>query len=188
MHGEAELFQDSGNEAEATFLKELSVSTDQQARTDVPEQADRARPWQWGGVLLGIGLGGFFDGIVLHQILQWHHLVSAVHPPDTLEGLRLNTLADGLFHALTWTFTLLGAFLLWNGLSRQQRPWRTAAFVGTLLFGWGLFNVTDGLIDHLLLGIHHVRPGPGQLAYDLGFLLWGAVMLLVGSRLMRPTA
>jgi uncharacterized membrane protein len=25
------------------------------------------------GIFLGLGLGGFFDGIVLHQILQWHH-------------------------------------------------------------------------------------------------------------------
>ncbi len=25
--------------------------------------------------ILGLGLGGFFDGIVLHQILQWHHLI-----------------------------------------------------------------------------------------------------------------
>lgn len=25
------------------------------------------------GILFGLGLGGFFDGIVLHQILQWHH-------------------------------------------------------------------------------------------------------------------
>jgi len=23
------------------------------------------------GVLIGIGLGGFVDGIVLHQVLQW---------------------------------------------------------------------------------------------------------------------
>jgi uncharacterized membrane protein len=35
-----------------------------------------------GSVLLGLGLGGFFDGIVLHQILQWHHMLSAVKPID----------------------------------------------------------------------------------------------------------
>jgi uncharacterized membrane protein len=29
-----------------------------------------------GGVLLGLGLGGFVDGIVLHQILQWHHMLT----------------------------------------------------------------------------------------------------------------
>src|SRR5215212_10407320 len=26
------------------------------------------------GVVLGLGLGGFVDGIVLHQVLQWHHM------------------------------------------------------------------------------------------------------------------
>jgi uncharacterized membrane protein len=29
------------------------------------------------GILLGIGLGGFVDGIVLHQILQWHHMLTS---------------------------------------------------------------------------------------------------------------
>jgi uncharacterized membrane protein len=28
------------------------------------------------GLLLGLGLGGFIDGIVMHQILQWHHLLT----------------------------------------------------------------------------------------------------------------
>ena len=37
------------------------------------------------GVLFGLGLGGFFDGIVLHQVLQWHHmLTSAGYPPDSV--------------------------------------------------------------------------------------------------------
>ncbi|MEF2278220.1 DUF2243 domain-containing protein [Deinococcus sp. YIM 134068] len=158
-----------------------------EARREVGSSADRRR-WVTGGVLLGLGLGGFFDGIVIHQLLQWHHMVSEVHPPNTLENLRLNTLADGLFHAATWVFTLLGAFLLWSGLRGSHATWRTSAFVGTLLFGWGLFNVVEGLIDHQILGVHHVRPGPYQLAYDLGFLAWGAAMLLVGRALMRRTS
>ena len=28
------------------------------------------------GILLGVGLGWFVDGIVLHQILQWHHMLT----------------------------------------------------------------------------------------------------------------
>jgi uncharacterized membrane protein len=32
--------------------------------------------------ILGVGLGGFVDGIVLHQVLQWHHLLSDGGPPD----------------------------------------------------------------------------------------------------------
>lgn len=40
------------------------------------------------GIVLGVGLGGFFDGIVLHQVLQWHHMFSSVYPVDTVSGLR----------------------------------------------------------------------------------------------------
>lgn len=44
------------------------------------------------GILLGLGLGGFFDGIALHQLLQWHHLLtSAGYPPDSVENLDVNT-------------------------------------------------------------------------------------------------
>ncbi|HEX6011733.1 MAG TPA: DUF2243 domain-containing protein [Geminicoccaceae bacterium] len=28
------------------------------------------RPFSWAGHLLGFAMGGFFDGILLHQILQ----------------------------------------------------------------------------------------------------------------------
>jgi len=154
-------------------------------RADFRNPQAAQRRWMRGGVLLGLGIGGFFDGIVLHQILQWHHMVSAVRPPDTLENLRLNTLGDGLFHLAAYVFTLLGAGLLWSGLRGSGARWRTSAFVGTLLFGFGLFNVVEGLVNHHLLGIHHVRPGPYQLAYDIGFLVWGAAMLVVGWRLMQ---
>ncbi|WP_104991322.1 DUF2243 domain-containing protein [Deinococcus sp. NW-56] len=150
-----------------------------------PLRSTSPRPWLWGGVLLGLGLGGFFDGIVLHQILQWHHLLSEVYLPTTLENLKINTVADGFFHAATWVFTLIGLLLLWQGTRGQHVTWRTSALIGALLFGWGLFNVVEGLVNHQLLQIHHVRPGPNQALYDLGFLVWGAAMLLVGWALMR---
>ncbi|UQN09987.1 DUF2243 domain-containing protein [Deinococcus sp. QL22] len=143
------------------------------------------KTWRAAGIWLGLGIGGFFDGIVLHQILQWHHLVSEVYPPTTLQNLKFNTLADGLFHAATWVFTLIGLVLLWRGTRGTHQPRPTLAFVGALLFGWGLFNVLEGTVSHQLLGLHHVRPGPDQLAYDLGFLVWGAAMLVTGGLLMR---
>jgi uncharacterized membrane protein len=134
--------------------------------------------------LLGIGLGGFFDGIVLHQILQWHHLLSSHTPVDTVEGLRLNTLADGAFHAATWLFTAIGIVLLYRHVRRgHSLGWR--GLVGGLLLGWGGFNVVEGLINHQLLGLHHVRPGPDLLAYDIGFLAWGAAMVLAGAVVYR---
>lgn len=135
-------------------------------------------------ILIGIGLGGFFDGIVLHQIFQWHHLLSAHTPPDTLANLELNTLADGLFHAATWIFTVVGVTGLW-GAMRGGAALGWHRLVGGLLAGWGGFNLVEGLVNHQLLGIHHVRPGPDELLYDLGFLVWGAAMLLIGIVLLR---
>jgi uncharacterized membrane protein len=48
-----------------------------------------------------LGLGGFFDGIVLHQILQWHHMLTGVYPADRVSSLGLDMLADGLVYAST---------------------------------------------------------------------------------------
>jgi uncharacterized membrane protein len=47
------------------------------------------------GLLMGIGLGGFVDGILLHQILQWHHMLTSTgdYPSNTIAGLEANTLA-----------------------------------------------------------------------------------------------
>jgi uncharacterized membrane protein len=139
--------------------------------------------------LLGVGLGGFVDGIVLHQILQWHHMVSPAegYPATTVRGLEVNTLWDGLFHAVAYLFVLAGLVLLGR---RHRGPGSTAAssgeILGWALVGWGVFNLVEGIINHHLLGIHHVRSGPHQLAYDLGFLALGVSLLLVGWLLARP--
>ena len=135
-------------------------------------------------VLLGVGLGGFFDGIALHQILQWHHMLSSHTPPDTLAGLELNTLADGLFHASSWVFTTLGVILLWRAIRNEAALGWNRLF-GGLLAGWGVFNVLEGLVDHHILGVHHVRAGPDELLWDVAFLIWGALMLGVGTALIR---
>ncbi len=139
----------------------------------------------WGVVLLGLGLGGFFDGIVLHQILQWHHMFTADYPPTTVANLELNTLGDGLFHAVTYLSTVAGLALVWSATRAPLVRWSNSLLVGGLLTGWGTFNAVEGLVDHHILQIHHVRPGPGELAYDLAFLAWGAVMLVAGLLLMR---
>ena len=143
------------------------------------------RPVITAGIFLGLGFGGFFDGIVLHQILQWHHMVTAQYPATTLENLELNTLFDGLFHAATYIFTLIGMFLLWRVLQRHSTLLTTSALVGSILMGWGIFNLAEGLVNHHILQIHHVRAGPNELLWDVGFLAWGAVMLLGGWWLSR---
>jgi uncharacterized membrane protein len=122
---------------------------------------------------------------VLHQILQWHHVVSTPTPPTTLENLELNTVGDGLFHVATWVLTLSGVFVLWSSDGARHDYGGGRTVVGGLLLGWGLFNVVEGVIDHHLLNLHHVRPGPDELLYDLAFLAWGGIMLAAGTWLIR---
>jgi uncharacterized membrane protein len=115
------------------------------------------RKAQRAAVLLGIGLGGFVDGIVLHQILQWHNMVSNWIPPITLEAMHVNMVWDGLFHAVVWLVTLVGVFLLWSAAYQQERIPLLREFIGRLIFGWGWFNLVEGLLDHQLLGSNFRR-------------------------------
>jgi uncharacterized membrane protein len=132
-------------------------------------------------VLLGMGLGGFVDGIVLHQSLQWHHLLSAEgsFPTDTLGGLEDNTVADGAFHAATLVMTVVALVLLSRIPDWHRRSPRI--LWGLVLVGWGTFNLVEGVVDHHLLTLHHVREGAAhQDAHDIGFLVLGAVLVGVG--------
>ena len=139
------------------------------------------------GIVLGVGLGGLLDGIVLHQILQWHHLLTGTgrHPATTVAGLEVNTLWDGLFHVVAFVFVATGVAMLWRTSQRSGGLGPGRALLGWGLAGWGLFNLVEGLVDHHLLGIHHVRAGPSQLWYDLGFLAVGAVLVGAGWSLAR---
>src|SRR3954452_21262331 len=98
------------------------------------------------GIFLGVGLGRFFDGIILHQVLQWHHMVSARYPPDSVANLRANTLGDGLFHAATYVCVVIGLAVVWRAASRPHRRWPNRLLAGTLLLGFGGFNLVEGVI------------------------------------------
>jgi uncharacterized membrane protein len=148
-------------------------------------------PSRASGLLLGLGFGGFVDGIVLHQILQWHHMVSSVEGRSvtTLAGLEANTVADGLFHLATWGLTVAGTvttLVAW----RQGRIAPDWSFhVGLLLAGWGIFNLVEGVVDHQILGVHHVRDDlGGPIGWDIGFLALGALLLAGGWLLHRRGA
>ena len=135
------------------------------------------------GIVLGIGLGGFVDGIVLHQILQWHHMLTSEgsYPATTVAGLETNTLWDGLFHASTWVAVVAGIVLLW----RRSGAISGRGLVGWMLVGWGLFNLVEGVVDHHLLGIHHVRTGGNETAWDVAFLAFGGLLAVAGWALAR---
>jgi uncharacterized membrane protein len=146
------------------------------------------RPSRAPGLLLGIGLGGFVDGIVLHQLLQWHHMVSHVdgYPTTTLAGLEANAVADGLFHVAAWLFVLAGTLATLRSRRRGTMSPSYRFHVGLLLIGWGLFNLVEGLVDHHLLGVHHVRDDLGAPpVWDLGFLAAGALLVAAGWWLHR---
>ena len=133
-------------------------------------------------IVLGVGLGGLIDGIVLHQVLQWHHMLSVPVAPVTLEALRVNTLADGVFHLGAWVVTLVGVVWL-TGARKPPAARRTLA--GGVLVGWGAFNLVEGIVDHYLLGIHHVRAGPDAGAYDLAGLIIAALLVGAGVTVLR---
>jgi uncharacterized membrane protein len=101
-------------------------------------------------------------------------------PPETVDNLKLNTLLDGLFHAFTWVMTAVGLALLWRVSKRPGVLWSTRILMGSLAIGWGLFNLVEGIVDHHELEIHHVRPGPNQLAWDVAFLAFGRALVVGG--------
>src|SRR3954447_9450875 len=138
------------------------------------------------GIVLGLGLGGFLDGIVLHQIVQWHNMLSSTDrwPATTLEGMEANMRADGLFHAATWLLVVLGVWMLWRAM-RDGTGGSGQALVGWMLAGWGIFNLVEGIIDHQILGIHHVREGSDELAWHLAFRAFGLVLTIGGMLIAR---
>ncbi|MFE4050204.1 DUF2243 domain-containing protein [Streptomyces sp. YIM B13518] len=147
------------------------------------------------GILLGVGLGGFVDGILLHQLLQWHHMLTGTdddrigvryYDPDTVSGLEMNTVWDGVFHVVCWLAVLTGLAVLYSRVTHnRRRVWASRVLWGWVLVGWGLFNLVEGVLDHHVLGIHHVHAGGNRIWWDLGFLLLGALLAAGGWLLQR---
>jgi len=95
-------------------------------------------------------------------------------------NLEINMFWDGFFHAFIWTMTAFGIAMLWNAVKDRRVPLSTKTFAGSLLLGWGLFNLVEGIIDHHLLHIHHVTETSNHLIWDISFLGSGAVLILYG--------
>lgn len=139
-------------------------------------------------LVLGIGLGAFIDGIVLHQILGWHHLVCTTETcrPDSVAALELQNTQDGFFHLGALLLTLGGLIGVWRAHRKVVAIGLGGAVLGGCIAGWGVFNFVEGLIDHQILGIHHVKPdSPHWLLYDMLFLASGPVLFAAGYFLAR---
>lgn len=110
----------------------------------------KTKPLIQAGTILGAGLGGFFNEILVHQIFQLH---------------------NGLFPAFYWSMTTWGLFCLWKCTGREDVPHSTSVLAGGLLQGWGIFNLLEGIIDQKIIDNYY---------YDLGFLLSGVIMISIG--------
>jgi uncharacterized membrane protein len=144
---------------------------------------DRHRT-SWAGYLLGFSLGGFFDGILLHQILQWHHLLSGVQG-GLLRDLRMQVMADGIFHLLMYVIALAGLWSLWRSRHLAQRP-DGARLLADALVGFGAWHVVDAVVSHWTLGIHRIRmDAANPLLWDIAWLVVFGLVPLVAGIIMR---
>jgi uncharacterized membrane protein len=137
-------------------------------------------------MVLGIGLGGFADGILLHQVLQWHEMLSARIPVSTLQGKSVNMFWDGIFHLLCLLITFVGVFLLWRVMRSAHADRSGKLLSGGMLIGWGAFNIIEGVINHQVLNLHNVRENdPNHAAWNYGFLGISLLMIGIGAVLIR---
>lgn len=143
-----------------------------------------ARPFsarfEGAGYALGFGLGGFFDGILLHQVLQWHHLLSGI--AAARQDIRVLILADGLFHLLMYVVTGLGLWLLWRTRRDFAAPGADRRLLANALIGFGAWHVIDGVLSHWVLGVHRIRMDvDNPLFWDVLWLgAFGLVPLAIG--------
>jgi uncharacterized membrane protein len=139
--------------------------------------AGRATRFDWSGYLVGFALGGFFDGILLHQILQWHHLLSTFDPGD----IRFQVAADGYFHAAMYVVAVVGLWLLWSA-QRRREAYTGRRLLGVILIGFGTWHALDAVLSHWLLGIHRIRmDSEVPVVWDLLWLgIFGFIPLAIG--------
>ncbi len=144
-----------------------------------------ARKGAWSGYLLGFALSGFFDGILLHQVLQWHHLLLGVQSP-AVQDMRVQILADGLFHVLMYAIAIAGLWSLWRGRENLDLI-AGKKLLSHALIGFGVWHVLDAVVSHWWLGIHRIKmDSPNLLFWDLlWFVVFGIVPIAVGLLLGR---
>jgi uncharacterized membrane protein len=134
------------------------------------------------GALFGIGIAGFIDETVFHQILHWHHFWDG-------GSAGAGLVSDGLFHAGSWICLVAGLF--WFADLRRTDSALMSAWIAGILFGAGGFQLYDGLIQHKVFHLHQIRYHVTVWPYDLVWNVLAAGMLLgavVALRRSRPTA
>jgi uncharacterized membrane protein len=133
----------------------------------------------WSGVLFGIGLAGFIDETLFHQLLHWHHFYDK-------STMTVGLVSDGFFHAGGFTCTVVGLFLMADALRCRglvpKRWW------GALLIGAGGFQLYDGIVQHKIFGLHQIRYHVTIWPYDLTWNVAAAIFIIIGIVLMKGRA
>lgn len=133
--------------------------------------------------LTGFALGGFFDGILFHQVLQWHHLVSLWAPA---EDLAFQVFWDGVFHAAHYGIAALGGWMLWRRRAAAAAPGAGRILAGWAWLGFGAWHLLDVTLIHWVLGMHRARLDvPNPLAWDMIFVALGLAGLVAGWLALR---
>lgn len=152
--------------------------TSAHTRREVRRDTATGRPRRTTGasIVLGIGLGGFVDGILLHQLLQWHHMLTSTdsdnvgiqyYPRETVHGLQLNTMWDdcsmlspGSWCSPAWRCCTRASSTPGAGCGPPE-------CCGDGSWSVGGCSTLSKVWSTNVLGIHHVRSGPHQPAWDL---------------------
>lgn len=133
----------------------------------------------YGSFILGFGFMGALDGIIFHQLLQWHSVIMATDRSSQI-------FSDGIFHFAVSVALVVGGILLWLAGNPTSLEKGKRLVFGGFLLGAGIFNLLEGTIDHHILQIHRVKPGdPNALMYDLAFLALGLLIAIIGYIIRR---
>lgn len=138
------------------------------------------------GLLVGIGVVGFVDETVFHQLLQWHAFYWG-----TSEHGRV--LSDGLFHAFSTSLLIWGALRLWRD-RESWTPIRARRIAAAAVIGGGAFNFYDGVVQHVIFHLHlvdeKVCPHPqidnsistchADIPFEIVWILAGAMIITAG--------
>lgn len=139
----------------------------------------------WPAAVTGAGLGALFDGILLHELLQVHDMISNSLPPVTVLDKGVNVFWSGVFDLSVFALIMIGI----AGARRQSAalgPAPDGFFWGCFLIGWGTFNCYDVLTFHALLRYHDVvEVTTAPLAWNLAWAVLGVIIVAIGVLLMR---
>lgn len=151
---------------------------------------DVHRAVRWApGTITGVGLGAMLDGLVFHELLQWHNFLSDVPGlgSGSVHELDEHRTADGLFHLFAVVVTAIGFVLTWRA-GRRGELLDGRLTTGSVVMGVALFNLFDGVVVHLVLSLHHLYQDSFQLGSDLIYIAANLLLFAAGALIARSGA